>query len=130
MKLRRYFALLGILLSITSFAQKNDRRHEDVQLLTDHVFNLSEVMLHDVANPPAASRFYAYAMLGAYENRQAPGSYKSLVEPSVFNMSLLLPPTLVFLQRLRQLVFVPLAGLLIALVPSGPSSTSDPQRSS
>ncbi len=67
MKLRRYFALLGILLSITSFAQKNDRRHDDVQLLTDHVFNLSEVMLHDVANPPAASRFYAYALLGAYE---------------------------------------------------------------
>ena len=36
---------------------------------------------------------------------------------------------LVFLQRLRQLVFVPLAGLLIALVPSGPR-TSDPQGSS
>ena len=33
---------------------------------------------------------------------------------------------LVFLQRLRQLVFVPLAGLLIALVPYGPRSTSDP----
>jgi hypothetical protein len=33
---------------------------------------------------------------------------------------------LVFLQRLRQLVFVPLAGLLIALVPYGPR-TSDPQ---
>ena len=32
------------------------------------------------------------------------GSYKSLVEPSVFNMSLLLPPTLVFLQRLRSIV--------------------------
>jgi hypothetical protein len=36
-------------------------------LLADNVFYLSEVMLHDVANPPAASRFYAYAMLGAYE---------------------------------------------------------------
>jgi hypothetical protein len=33
---------------------------------------------------------------------------------------------LVFLQRLRQLVFVPLAGLLIALVPYGPR-TSNPQ---
>lgn len=33
-----------------------------------------------------------------------PGSYKSLVEPSVFNMSLLLPPTLVFLQRLKSIV--------------------------
>ncbi|KAI0122855.1 Sec8 exocyst complex component-specific domain-containing protein [Xylariales sp. AK1849] len=44
------------------------------------------------------------ANLGAFENRQAPGSYKSLVEPSVFNMSLLLPPTLVFLQRLKVIV--------------------------
>lgn len=31
-------------------------------------------------------------------------SLKSLVEPSVFNMSLLLPPTLVFLQRLKGIV--------------------------
>jgi len=36
---------------------------------------------------------------------------------------------LVFLQRLRQLVFVPLAGLLIALVPSGPR-TADPRQGS
>ncbi|POR36030.1 Putative exocyst complex component sec8 [Tolypocladium paradoxum] len=36
--------------------------------------------------------------------RQTVGSHKSLVEPSVFNMSLLLPPTLIFLQRLRSIV--------------------------
>lgn len=30
-------------------------------------FSLSEVMLHDVVNPPAASRFYSYCMLGAYQ---------------------------------------------------------------
>ncbi|KAH7165951.1 Sec8 exocyst complex component-specific domain-containing protein [Dactylonectria macrodidyma] len=41
---------------------------------------------------------------GYGNNQQAPGSYKSLVEPSVFNMSLLLPPTLVFLQRLKSIV--------------------------
>ncbi|KAI1259359.1 Sec8 exocyst complex component-specific domain-containing protein [Xylariaceae sp. FL1019] len=41
---------------------------------------------------------------GPFENRNAPGSYKSLVEPSVFNMSLLLPPTLLFIQRLRAIV--------------------------
>lgn len=40
-----------------------------------------------------------------YGGAQQPmGSYKSLVEPSVFNMSLLLPPTLVFLQRLKGIV--------------------------
>ncbi|KAI9149330.1 putative exocyst complex component sec8 [Paramyrothecium foliicola] len=33
-----------------------------------------------------------------------PGSYKSLVQPSVFNMSLLLPPTLAFLQKLKNIV--------------------------
>ncbi|EPE04251.1 exocyst complex component sec8 [Ophiostoma piceae UAMH 11346] len=38
---------------------------------------------------------------GAYGNGDI---HKSLVEPSVFNMSLLLPPTLVFLQRLRGIV--------------------------
>jgi hypothetical protein len=36
---------------------------------------------------------------------------------------------LVFLQRLRQLVFVPLAGLLIALVPYGPQSSDPPGQS-
>ena len=30
-------------------------------------FALSEVMLHDVASPPAASRFYAYSLLAGYE---------------------------------------------------------------
>lgn len=40
----------------------------------------------------------------ANASRQTMGSYKSLVQPSVFNMSLLLPPTLVFLQRLRGIV--------------------------
>ncbi|KAK0720844.1 Sec8 exocyst complex component-specific domain-containing protein [Lasiosphaeris hirsuta] len=40
----------------------------------------------------------------SYGSNQQPGTYKSLVEPSVFNMSLLLPPTLVFLQRLKNIV--------------------------
>jgi exocyst complex component 4 len=41
----------------------------------------------------------------AYGKSQADGgAQKSLVEPSVFNMSLLLPPTLVFLQRLKNIV--------------------------
>jgi hypothetical protein len=48
------------------FAQKVSRT-DDLQMLADNVFHLSEVMLHDVANPPAASRFYAYALLGAYQ---------------------------------------------------------------
>lgn len=43
--------------------------------------------------------------VAGYESaRQNGGTHKSLVEPSVFNMSLLLPPTLVFLQRLKSIV--------------------------
>ncbi|TVY26104.1 putative exocyst complex component, partial [Lachnellula hyalina] len=41
----------------------------------------------------------------AYDNKTGGlGAHKSLVEPSVFNMSLLLPPTLSFLQRLKIIV--------------------------
>lgn len=42
--------------------------------------------------------------LGGVDSRNTLGSYKSLVEPSVFNMSLLLPPTLIFIQRLKAIV--------------------------
>ncbi|KAK4148110.1 Sec8 exocyst complex component-specific domain-containing protein [Dichotomopilus funicola] len=41
---------------------------------------------------------------GYGSNNQGSNAHKSLVEPSVFNMSLLLPPTLVFLQRLKNIV--------------------------
>lgn len=43
-------------------------------------FALSEVMLHDVASPPAASRFYAYALLAGYEtaSRYEPEGFPTL----------------------------------------------------
>ncbi len=59
--------LLLFLIMTNAVAQKEGRHQQELQLLADNVFSLSEVMLHDVANPPAASRFYAYALLGAYE---------------------------------------------------------------
>ena len=61
--------MTGVILFITvsAFSQKANQDPNDLQLLADNVFHLSEVMLHDVASPPAASRFYAYALLGAYE---------------------------------------------------------------
>ena len=59
--------LLFFLTMSNAVAQKEGGHQQDLQLLADNVFSLSEVMLHDVANPPAASRFYAYALLGAYE---------------------------------------------------------------
>jgi len=56
-----------LLLVTNAFAQKITKNQQEVQLLNDNVFHLSEVMLHDVAAPVTASRFYAYALLGAYE---------------------------------------------------------------
>jgi hypothetical protein len=63
----RIFFLLFLITTIFAYAQKGGKHQQELQLLADNVFSLSEVMLHDVANPPAASRFYAYALLGAYE---------------------------------------------------------------
>ncbi|KAK1760491.1 putative exocyst complex component sec8 [Echria macrotheca] len=51
---------------------------------------------------PVTARKSAVSGYGSMQ--QNSGTYKSLVEPSVFNMSLLLPPTLVFLQRLKNIV--------------------------
>lgn len=42
-------------------------RQDALQRLADHVFHLSEVMLHDATNPPAAARVYAYSLLGAHQ---------------------------------------------------------------
>lgn len=37
---------------------------EDIRLTVN---SISDIMIHDVVNPPAASRYYAYVLLGAYE---------------------------------------------------------------
>ena len=69
MRMRKNVAitLLMLVSNIQSFSQQSGQKQQELQMLADHVFSLSEVMLHDVTNPPAASRFYAYALLGAYE---------------------------------------------------------------
>lgn len=56
-----------ILMGPRCFSQQGEASRNDVQMLADHVFYLSEVMLHDVTSPPAASRVYAYATLGALQ---------------------------------------------------------------
>jgi len=69
MKTKKWIGVIALGLSLLSnsvgFAQQP--AGDEVQMLADHVFNLSEVMLHDGTNPPAASRVYAYATLGAYQ---------------------------------------------------------------
>ncbi|MEX2235875.1 MAG: vanadium-dependent haloperoxidase [Cyclobacteriaceae bacterium] len=59
--------MLILLTGVSGFSQSREGVQQDLQMLADNVFHLSEVMLHDGASPPAASRVYAYSMLGAYQ---------------------------------------------------------------
>lgn len=52
---------------IGHFAEAKDKNFPDYLEIRPVVFSLSMVMMHDVVNPPAASRYYAYCMAGAYE---------------------------------------------------------------
>lgn len=58
-------SIIFLLLTQTAFAQKLPKVLTNQ--ISSSVFSLSQVMMHDVVNPPAASRYYAYCMLGAYE---------------------------------------------------------------
>lgn len=53
----------------TAAKKKAVQRNEAAftRYLQPAVFSLSKIMMHDVVNPPAAARYYAYCMLGAYE---------------------------------------------------------------
>jgi len=62
----RLVAVLAVL-ATNAFSQRKDDNRKEIQSLAVNVFHLSEVMLHDAASPPAASRVYAYSLLGAYE---------------------------------------------------------------
>ncbi|MFC5411694.1 vanadium-dependent haloperoxidase [Larkinella bovis] len=61
----RYFILISLVFIHTARGQKPTP--DPVQHLQPTVFALTMVMIHDVANPPAASRFYTYCLLGAHE---------------------------------------------------------------
>jgi hypothetical protein len=66
-RLNSLMALIMLCVTVSGFSQSGEQAKDDIGLLVENVFHLSEVMLHDVANPPAAGRFYAYSILGAYE---------------------------------------------------------------
>ena len=61
----KQFLIISLLLSRMGQAEVPKR---DVGAhLQPTVFAVTMVMIHDVVNPPAASRFYAYCLLGAHE---------------------------------------------------------------
>ncbi len=64
---------------INTNAQKQAQRY--VSFLQPSLFAQSKVMMHDVVNPPAACRYYAYGTLGAYaivsqQNKTIPPAQK------------------------------------------------------
>ncbi|WP_373520908.1 vanadium-dependent haloperoxidase [Aquiflexum sp.] len=54
--------ILGIVEPV--FGQK--KNEPSIDILIENLFFVTEVMVTDVASPPAAARFYAYSMLGAH----------------------------------------------------------------
>lgn len=77
---------LLLLLILTQSVFANPAKEELRKHLQPAVFAVTMVMIHDVVNPPAASRFYTYCLLGAHEivahnNRQ-------IVAPTTFTKSI------------------------------------------
>lgn len=62
-------------------AREGLRKH-----LQPAVFSVTMVMIHDVVNPPAASRFYTYCLLGAHEI--VARNNKQIVAPTNFTKSI------------------------------------------
>jgi hypothetical protein len=57
------FSILLILYVNPIFAQK---KNPDISIFIDNLFHITEVMVTDVASPPAAARFYAYSTLASH----------------------------------------------------------------
>jgi membrane-associated phospholipid phosphatase len=73
--MKRWMIICCLLISQAGYAQQHKNAFTDY--IQPAVFSLSMVMMHDVVNPPAACRFYSYAMMSAYSiiaahNRQIP----------------------------------------------------------
>lgn len=92
MSLRMTGYILALLLfTVDATAQRLSRNQQEIQLLANNVFHLSEVMLHDVAAPVAASRFYAYSLLAAYEAAHFAGTVPGINEKLKVNPEIVSP---------------------------------------
>ena len=61
-KIRLKLVILFLLFVNPIFAQK---KNPDISVFIDNLFHITEVMVTDIASPPAAARFYAYSTLAA-----------------------------------------------------------------
>ncbi len=90
--IRNILAALIFVVSLRASAETTSNPQKANEF-AKHIFDISQVLLHDVVNPPAASRFYAYSLLGAYmvvlnENNKLPDFLKKFKEPLVIDMPL------------------------------------------
>jgi len=74
--------LLFLILFLGHFGFAQNAKNEPDRFLQPAIFSLTMVMIHDVANPPAASRFYTYCLLGAQEI--VAWHNKSIISPSAY----------------------------------------------
>lgn len=58
--------LLSCFFIVESHAQKKSQKEITPKLYIDYLLDVTDVMVTDVASPPAAARFYAYACLAAH----------------------------------------------------------------
>lgn len=72
--------LFTYLISLNAWASKPKVTPE--LYIQPAIFSLSMVMLHDVVNPPAASRFYTYSLLSAHVI--AANANKAIVHPKAY----------------------------------------------
>ncbi|NIJ51943.1 vanadium-dependent haloperoxidase [Dyadobacter arcticus] len=74
--------ILTVLLLCCQLSFANVWKDELRTHLQPAVFSVTMVMIHDVVNPPAASRFYTYCMMGAYEI--VAQNNKKILSPTTF----------------------------------------------
>jgi len=74
--------ILLLSLFLSHFVTAQNSKKELDRFLQPAIFSLTMVMIHDVANPPAASRFYTYCLLGAQEI--VAQNNKTIVSPSAY----------------------------------------------
>ncbi len=74
--------LLLLIVTLATVVQTKAAPRPVEAYLQPTVFALTMVMIHDVASPPAASRFYAYCLLGAHD--LVAQNAKNIIPPSRF----------------------------------------------
>jgi hypothetical protein len=77
MKIKSILISVLLLIEVKGYTQKRVNEKREVEEFTNAVYSITEVMFHDVINPPAAARFYAYSTLAAY---QVTSSYNPLLK--------------------------------------------------